>query len=319
MAPRYENLKKLKEILAKRSLTLTEMASNLNTSERTIYRYLETLNFEDDGLIKDFDAKGKERYSLIVEETKPLSKNSELEKLLNQLSESGNHTAAIELEKLLSPDPDKSSSQERLVNTNKHFYLDPGPFAEHKALRKKNRHTKVIEAIEEKKILKLSYQKEDLKQNLIFLPCKYILRMGRLYLLGYEKENASELRILSDERILAMSTTGQSFTQSIVIDPIELYKYVFGQYIPTDKTVKPEKMVLSIYSTWLKSLLKESHFNPPAKFIEKSNRLEVHLELYITSEFTRWLMGCLPDLKIEKPLSLRRSISAKLSAALEKS
>lgn len=313
MSPRYENLNRLKEILQKRSLTISEMASSLNTSDRTIYRYIDTLIKEDDGLVKKNDNHGKDRYCYQVDEIEN-HKHPALENLLMQLSESGNHAAAAELEKLMSGDSD---NKDRLINPSKHFYFDNGPFAEHKALKKKKRHSKVIEAIDQKKILKLNYKKEDRKESLTFFPCKYVLRMGRLYLLGYQQEDPTQLRILADERILGMSSTGQGFSQSTVIDPVELYKFVFGQYIPVDKKNKPEKIVLSVSSPWLKSLLSESHFNPPAKFIEKSNQLEVHLELYITSEFTRWLVGCLADLSIVKPLSLKKEIKEILTHSLD--
>ncbi len=319
MPPRHENLQKLHSLLLNKSMTIQGIASHFNINIRTAYRYIQSLQKESSMFVKATDSLGETLYRIETEEipTIPSQMNKDINSLLETLQQQGLTDVAGLIENLvIQLNQPKNSAQKELLKKHRFFHLDQGPFAESKTLSSKTKHQKILDAIQKRNTLKITYRKEEKQEHIEICPLRYVLKMGRLYLIAYNIQTPENIHPYADNRIRNISSTSNKFTVESNFDPNEFYKHCFGQYVPNRNWHKPIEIKLRTKEDWVKALFRESSFEPPARLNNEGDYLNITLNLYNTPDLQAWIVSWMPDLQVLSPKTFIDEIKKKLTTSL---
>ena len=310
MSSTYEKLKRLKIRLQAGPATAQELCASTGANLRTLYRHLEALEAEGCGLRK-VKGEGKVRRYYLEPEvpTVPPVLLQGLRKMQKELVQGGNHRHAKLVPAVLQylePGAPAGLVPEA-ITLDAAFALDHGPLSEYDSSSDKVE--KLLTAIHRGQTLALQYAHRDGGvERFEFQPCRVVLRVGRLYLLG-SRVGKVTVESLVVSRIKMMTTTPVFFPVP-ELDVTEYYKHCFGQWVPRQKGVKPLSLVLYSKESWVRLLFAESHFNPPAKVRPEGEGCRVELKLYDTPDLRKWLLSLLPEVQVLEPSDLRAELKA---------
>jgi predicted DNA-binding transcriptional regulator YafY len=318
MAKSWHNLQKLIRKLQEKPCSVSELATYLGSSERTIYRHLDVLRVDHFGF-KFIDTPGSERKYLIEKSETEIPKDliRNLDKMRESLKAGGNHKfngLLNTIRKILDPATEENPKGRPVWQLNPHFHIDHGPMAEFS--KTDPTVSRLLDAIDQQQVLKLRYASANGVETFSFHPYKLSLRVGRLYLLGVRTDAPKTVINLVCDRIQQIMSTSATFAP-VDFDADLFYKYCFGQWIPRNELgLKPEIIELELKSPWTIRLFKEAHFNPAAKVYTQGRRTLCELKLYLTADLENFLLGLTPWIKVLKPSKLNHGIQLRMKEYL---
>ncbi len=320
MATGYEKINLIKSKL-KTPMTVTDLATALGCSSRTVFRHLEVIEQENCGLRK-IKREGETRYVIQVEEKANFNQSvvKQLEKIKKNLSVT--FAADLKTTKLLdkvisvlqTTDPDDFKPE--AIMTDPDYVLDYGPFCDNKL--QDSMVNRALKAIHEGFALKIRYRHSTSEAEVMtseIFPVKVIMRMDTLYLVAgsFNEKGEQIFKNYIFENIESMTETNHS-SPKFTFDARVHYMYAFGKYTNTSK---PEDISLEIRNKWLQTQFERSHFYPEvSKRFDRNKNMIVDMKIRVTPDFESWLMGVASDVRILKPASLRETIKQKMKKAL---
>ncbi len=315
----YEKLTQLKMRLSppNKPATLRELADYMGRDQRTIYRYIETLESENCGLKQEkktkkffIQASAAKRPEAIIRGLKSAQKVLDS---VGTTAHGKNVKKAIEY--LCGDENADSETMSHAMSVDNDFIVDLGPFSEYSENLsfREAEIDKMLEAIKSRAKLFITYvPAKDLAQEekLEVCPLKLVLRIDTLYLIALSE---SVVKFFAVRRIKNFRRTG-GFFPPVDFDYRNLYRNCFGKF--SGAAFEKIRLVMEIKSSWLAAQFREAHFNPPAK-IRKQEPMTVELSVYDTPDLEGWLLSVLPDVKILEPESLKVNLRKKLKESVK--
>lgn len=310
----YEKLTQLKMRLSppNKPATLRELADYMGRDQRTIYRYIETLEAENCGLKQE---KKTKRFFIQASAVKrPEAIIRGLKSALKVLDSVGTtaHGKNVKkaIEYLCGDETVDSETMSHAISVDNDFIVDLGPFSEYSENMsfREAEIDKMLEAIKSRARLLITYlpaKEGDPEEKLDVNPLKLVLRIDTLYLIAVSDGIVKHFAV---RRIKNFRRTG-GFFPPMDFDYRNLYRNCFGKF--SGASYSKIKLVMDVKSPWLVKQFREAHFNPPVK-IRKQDPMTVELNVYDTPDFEAWLLGVLPDVKIREPESLKEKLREKL-------
>lgn len=162
----------------------------------------------------------------------------------------------------------------------------------------------MVEAIREKKILRITYQTFTSKEPKKHTVHPYFIKEynGRMYLIGKDIHPVKESKFLTFafDRMSDVIKMNQSFTEE-QIDPAQYFKSAIGISL-TD--AKPEEIVLAIDPLQARYIKTQPLHHSQRIIKETATELHVGLELVINYELRSLLLGMGNKVKVLKPKQL---------------
>ncbi len=298
---------------------LSQLASSLQVDSRTIKRYISDLR-KSGYPVLDLRSASNEpsRFYLSPEFSPPKALIESLEKIKADLHAWGNPkyvhniSAAIEFLEQLGNNGKKQNPISNPESKTSVYHIDHGPFSEQDVSSQLL--ASLEKAIQLSQKLNLSYKAAGEKPSqIVFSPYKLSLRVGRLYLIGEDDSEPNVFKSLSIKRIKRCQTISETFVPKN-FRPEDYYKFCFGQF-PRQAHERPEKIQLLIKSGWVKSILEESHFNPPGKFITGKKGEIFEFLAIVKPDLLNWVFSLLPHALPLGPLSLCVEVKNRLKQA----
>ncbi|NLO23626.1 MAG: WYL domain-containing protein [Fibrobacter sp.] len=318
MSSSYNKTNRIKSRLEASPATIEELSNYMECNSRTIYRYINEFKKENLGLKEIVKAGQPKRFFIEKHQVNPnLNLIRSLENMKDELIVESNHRYSKLLAKsikALKGNPTEEGVSPEPISVDPHFVIDHGPFSEFKASEKSIE--KFLKAIKLGQMLKVQYcqgSNEEI-QTMEIQPLKLILRMGTLYLAYISIENKTP-KILVFKRIQKVSYL-KKFAPSVEINSKKFYEHTFGKWV-SDPSIKPIKIVFEIKSTWLKTILKESQFNPKVVINTQNKKTIATLHIKESPDLKNWLISVLGDIDIIKPIELKEELKKELSARLK--
>lgn len=311
MGTKHENMIELVERLKRRPMTQKDIASYFDKDARTVMRYIKELQVQQP-LLQVSALNGRTKsYFIQSEETYDPKEIEELKKVIRDLGEAGNHKHARMIKNILhkiEPTSEQEQSLPTLQTLDKDYYIDNGPLAEHQSNTTQSQ--KLLYYIQEQMLIKITYKRRDddvhsPSESFHFEPHKLTLRVGRLYLIGYN-EGEEQARQIPVSQIRRINVTGKHFVPK-ELNIEDFYRYSFGRWI---SDAQPEIVEILIHENWIYNLFLNSYFVPPVKLTEGTRKV-AQLKIRITPDFKSWLFGMMPEIEILKPLSLKKELLKK--------
>lgn len=168
-------------------------------------------------------------------------------------------------------------------------------------------------AIKEEKCIQMKYQPFTSEQPMDFKVHPYLLKEynNRWFMFGL---NEAEKRLFNFplDRIKAIKNIKGKFDGQAMEQAFHYFDHIIGVIIPKD--AKVEQIQLEVDTELLPYLItKPVHKSQRITKEKKANIIE--LDLIINPEFTFWLMQYADQIKVIKPVSLKKTIADKISKA----
>jgi predicted DNA-binding transcriptional regulator YafY len=173
---------------------------------------------------------------------------------------------------------------------------------------------KILEHIQKKKKIEISYRKFDATTLKKYLLHPYLLKeyRNRWYLIAME-ESSSSIRTFGLERIKKLTPKEESFLLDPDFNPDKFFKYSIGI---TQMSNNPNKVVFRCTKA-LAPYLESQPIHHSQKVLERGDSfVEFEIEVLITFELINLFLGFGSSAQVMQPAELRQHLKEELSKAL---